>query len=160
MRAPLFTPLFRERQPILTNRSDSPLRLLGTLIVALLAFTMAIFPISMPQAAVSAGHQHAGVAGAGHKHVHDHAAVDGTHDHADVASHADAVSSASGDHERGSQDCSGPVCCSMGTCHAFQDTAFPILFSPAASNFPVAMPTDEQVGGITRGGLDKPPRTV
>jgi len=135
------------------------LRLLGTIIVALLAITMAIFPISVPQAAVSAGHQHA-MASAGHKHVHEHATIDRAHEHADVTSHADVVSSASGDHEKGSRDCTGPVCCSMGTCHAFQDTAFPILSSPAASHLPIAMPGDEQVGGITTGGLDKPPRTV
>jgi ABC-type nickel/cobalt efflux system permease component RcnA len=160
MRPPLFMPLFHERQPILANRSDSPLRLMGTLIVALLAITMAIFPISMPRAAASAGHQHAVVAGAGHEHVHDHATVDRAHDHADAASHADVVSSASGDHDQDSHDCTGPVCCSMGTCHAFQDTAFPILSSPAVSHLPVAMPGDEQVGGITTGSLDKPPRTV
>jgi len=127
------------------------LRLLGTLVVALLAITMAIFPISMPRAAVSAGHHHAQVAGAGHKHVHEHA---------DVASHDDVLASASGDHEQGSNDCSGPVCCSMGTCHAFQDTVLPILYSPAVSHLPMAMPGDDQLGGITADGLDKPPRTV
>lgn len=151
---------FREKYPNPTNRSVPPLRLMGTIIVALLAITMAIFPISVPQAAASAGHPHARVADAGHKHVHEHAAVDGPHGHADVASHHDVMASAFGDHDQGSHDCAGPVCCSMGTCHAFQASVLPDLSSPAASTIPVALPGDEQVEGITAGGLDKPPRTV
>ena len=55
------------------------MRLMGTIIVALLAFTMAIFPISVPQAAASAGHRHAATVGAGHAH----AVLDGDHDHPD-----------------------------------------------------------------------------
>ncbi|RDI57207.1 hypothetical protein [Microvirga subterranea] len=133
------------------------MRLLGTLIVALLAFTMAIFPISVPQAAASTGHPHATATAAGHTH----AAFDGDHGHVHepASSHEIAVD-ASADHGQGSHDCSGPVCCSMGTCHAFQAIALPDLFSPAASIVPVAFPGDEQVDGVTAGGLDKPPRTV
>jgi hypothetical protein len=132
------------------------LRLLGTLIVALLAFTMAIFPISVPQAAASAGHQHSVMVDAGH----EHATIDGDHEHADgLGSSHDTASGASADHHQGSQDCSGPVCCSMGTCHAFQASAPPGLYSPAVSAVSMMMAGDEQVGGITVSGLDRPPRT-
>jgi hypothetical protein len=132
------------------------LRLMGTIIVALLAFTMAIFPISVPQAAASAGHPHAAAVGVGHTH----ATFDEDHEHPDeVGSHGTDLGAAA-DHDQGPHDCSGPVCCSMGTCHAFQAIALPDLFSPAASVVPVALPGDEQVDGITAGGLDKPPRTV
>lgn len=133
------------------------MRLMGTIIVALLAFTMAIFPISVPQAAASAGHPHAAMVGA----VHEHAAIDGDHGHVhEPASSHDIALDASADHGQGSHDCSGLVCCSMGTCHAFQAIALPDLFSPAASIVLVALPGDEQVDGITAGSLDKPPRTV
>ena len=137
------------------------MRLMGTIIVALLAFTMAIFPISVPQAAASAAHQHALVASDGHKHAHEHI-VDGGHEHADVlaSSSDDATLSASSDHDQGSQDCTGVVCCSMGVCHAFQVSENPSLSSPAGALIPMAMAGDEQVGGITAGSLDKPPRTV
>ena len=132
------------------------MRLMGTIIVALLAFAMAIIPVSVPQAAPSAGHRHVATADAGHVH----AAIDADHAHPDgVASHGTELS-ASTDHDDGSRDCSGPVCCSMGTCHAFQASMLPDLCSPAASKIPVALPGDEQVEGITAGGLDKPPRTA
>jgi hypothetical protein len=129
---------------------------MGTIIVALLAFTMAIFPIAVPQAAASTGHPHAATAGTGHTH----AVLDGEHDHAHATASHGTDLSASADHGQGAHDCSGPVCCSMGTCHAFQASVLPDLSSPAASTIPVALPGDEQVEGITAGGLDKPPRTV
>lgn len=133
------------------------MRLMGTIIVALLAITMAIFPISVPQAAASAGHWHAATADAGHAH----AVLEGEHEHAhETASHGTDLSGGSVDRDQGPHDCSGPVCCSMGTCHAFQASMLPDLSSPAASTIPVALPGDEQVEGITTGGLDKPPRTV
>jgi hypothetical protein len=137
------------------------LRLLGTIIVALLAITMAIFPISVPQAVASAAHQHALVASIGHEHAHEHA-VDGDHEHTEVLASPsnDAALSASSDHDQGSQDCTGVVCCSMGVCHAFQVSENPSLSSPAGALIPMAMAGDEQVGGITASGLDKPPRTV
>jgi hypothetical protein len=129
---------------------------MGTIIVALLAFTMAIFPISVPQAAASAGHRHAATVDTGHAH----AAFDGDHEHPDeVGSHGTDLGAAA-DHGQGSHDCSGPVCCSMGTCHAFQTSVLSDLSSPAASTIPVALPGDEQLESITAGGLDKPPRTV
>ncbi len=132
------------------------MRLMGTIIVALLAFTMAIFPISVPQAAASGGHPHTAMVGA----VHADAATDGDHGHVHEAASHDIALNTSADHDQGSHDCSGPVCCSMGTCHAFQAIALPDLFVPAASVMPVSFPGDEQVEGIVAGGLDKPPRTI
>jgi hypothetical protein len=127
---------------------------------------MAIFPISVPQAAASTGHVHAAMA-AGHPHAvtaragHTRAAFDGDHGHVhEPATSHDIALEASADHGQDPHECSGPVCCSMGTCHAFQAIALPDLFSPAASIVPMAFPGDEQVEGITAGGLDKPPRTV
>ncbi len=132
------------------------MRLMGTIIVALLAFTMAIFPISVPQAAASAGHPHTAMVGA----VHGHAASGGDHDHVHEPASSHDITDASADHDQAPKDCSGPVCCSMGTCHAFQASVLPDLSSPAASTIPVALPGDEQVEGIGASGLDKPPRTV
>lgn len=153
----LSNPTIRDRYSAPTNRSVPPLRLMGTIIVALLAITMAILPISMPQAAASTGHQRAVMVDAGH----EHATVDGDHEHADeLASSHDTDVSASTDHHPGSKDCSGPVCCSMSTCHAFQETAAPNVYSPAVSQAPMVVTVDEQVEGITAGGLDRPPRTV
>ena len=130
---------------------------MGTIIVALLAITMAIFPISVPQAAAWAGHQHAAMAGPGH----EHAAVDGDHEHAvELTSSHDVTLGDSTDHHQGSKECSGPVCCSMATCHAFQESAAPSVYSPTVSQAAMALAGDEQVGGITTGGLDRPPRTV
>ena len=133
------------------------MRLMGTIIVALLAITMAIFPITVPQAAASAGHQHAIMIDAGHEHT----AIDGEHEHVDeLASSDDTSLRASTDHQQGSKDCSGPVCCSMGTCHAAQVSAPASVYSPTVSQASMTMAGDEQVGGITTGGLDRPPRTV
>jgi hypothetical protein len=130
---------------------------MGTIIVALLAITMAILPITMPQAAVSAEDHHALATGAGH----EHAATDGDHEHADtLASSGGAVSTGSNDHGGDSEDCTGVLCCSMSTCHAFQVSAHPSLYSPAVSQASMTMPGDEQIAGITVGGLDRPPRTV
>ena len=133
------------------------MRLMGTIIVALLAITMAILPISGPQGAAQAAHQHAAVATTGHAH----ADADGDHSHADpqVSSDTEALG-ISGDHDSDARDCTGVMCCSMGTCHAFQITAPPYLYSPAVSQVSMAMTRDEQVEEITIGGLDRPPRTI
>jgi ABC-type nickel/cobalt efflux system permease component RcnA len=149
----LSNPAFREKQSIHTNRSVPPLRLMSTIIVALLAITMAILPISVPQAAMPAGHGYAMAVDGGHGHA---AAVEGDHEHAD----APAASADLDNHDGDSQDCGGAMCCSMSTCHAFQESAAPSVFSPAVSRISMAAAGDDQVGGITTGGLDRPPRTV
>ena len=133
------------------------MRLMGTIIVALLAITMAIFPVTVPQAAASAGHQHAIMIGAGH----EHASVDGEHEHVDELVSSDGTTQrASTDHHQSSKDCSGPVCCSMGTCHAVQVSAPTGVYSPTVSQASMIMAGDRQVGGLATGGPDRPPRTV
>ncbi|WP_201860746.1 hypothetical protein [Microvirga soli] len=133
------------------------MRLMGTIIVALLAITMAIFPISGPQAAAQAAHRHAAVADT----VHGHAASEGDHEHADVTASCDASAwNVSADSHPDTQACVGLICCSMGACHAFQVSAAPSLYSPAVSEASTALACDEQVEEITIGGLDRPPRTV
>lgn len=153
----LSNPNFRDTYPLSTTRSFSSLRLMGTIIVALLAITMAIFPISMPQAVAHAAHQHVTRVGTGH----EHGVAERGHQHPDLqASHDAAAVGLSGSHDPDTQDCTGVVCCSMGACHAFQDTAPPSLFSPAVSEISIALTRDEQVEEVIVGGLDRPPRTV
>ncbi len=130
---------------------------MGTIIVALLAITMAILPISGPQGAAQAAHQHVAVTTTGHAHGE----TDGNHSHADLQVSSDTGAlGISGDHDSDTHDCTGVICCSMGTCHAFQITAPPALYSPAVSRVSIAMSRDEQVEEITIGGLDRPPRTI
>jgi hypothetical protein len=128
---------------------------MGTIIVALLAITMAILPISVPQAAMAAAHGHATVVDTGH----EHAAVDGDHEHTDVPASSAAFADLS-DHDGGAEDCTGPICCSMATCHAIQVGAPPSVYSPNSSQASMAMTRDEQVEGIPTAGPDRPPRTV
>jgi hypothetical protein len=133
------------------------LRLMGTIIVALLALTMAILPISTALAAASATHGHVLVVDAGH----DHAAVDGHHEHANVRASASDTSLADFTaHDGSPEDCTGPICCSMSACHAFQTSAPPSLYSPTGSQAPMAMAGDEQVMSVVSGRIDRPPRTV
>ena len=133
------------------------MRLMGIIIVALLAITMAIFPISMPQAAASMGPEHPVTADIGYAH----ATFDGVHEHAAVmASCDDVVASGCSDHDPGPHDPAGPNCCGMGMCHAFQLSVTPILNSPALSFAPVAIAGDEQVASAVSGRIDRPPRTV
>lgn len=133
------------------------MRLMSTIIVALLALTMAILPISTAQAVVPAAHGHAILVDAGH----DHAAVDGHHEHADVqASASDTVLADFGTHDGSPEDCTGLICCSMGACHAFQTSAPPSLCSPTDAEAPMAMAGDEQVMSVVSGRIDRPPRTV
>ena len=133
------------------------MRLMGTIIVALLAITMAILPISGPQGAAQAAHQHTVLTATGHSHGE----ADGDHSHADQQVSFDTGALAiSDDHDPDIQDCTGVICCSMGTCHAFQIPTPQNLRSPAVSQVSMAMTRDEQVEEITIGGLDRPPRTV
>ena len=133
------------------------MRLMGTIIVALLAITMAILPISGPQGAAQVAHQHAAVTTTGHTHGE----MDGNHSHADLQVSFDTGAlGISGDHDSDTHGCTGVICCSMGTCHAFQIAAPSYLYSPTVSQVSMVMTRDEQVEGITIGGLDRPPRTI
>jgi hypothetical protein len=123
------------------------LRLMGPIIAVVLAITMAIFPIPMPRAAAWHGPQDAVMLGSHH-----------THDGASVSCD-DASPVACGDHEHGTRD-TGPGCCGVGMCHAFQVSGAPDVHSPDACAVPMAIVGDEQVAGLVSGRLDRPPRSV
>ena len=124
------------------------MRPMGPIIAVLLAITMAIFPISMPRAAVLGGHGHAATLDASH-----------SHDEASVPHHHGA-SVTCGAHGSSHHDAGSPGCCGMTVCHAFQVSAAPDVLSPIVRTTSVAVSQDEQVEGVTPGGLDRPPRTV
>jgi hypothetical protein len=133
---------------------------MGTIIVALLAFTMAIFPISMPRAAASTVHVHAAQAA---KHAHD----DSAHSHhgkdarlGAPCHHGLGAAPGCDRHDGASHGQDGSNCCGGMGCHSFQVSAAPIISSPVASPTPLAIAGDEQVAGIVAGRLDRPPRTV
>lgn len=125
------------------------MRLMGTIIAVLLAIIMAVFPISMPQAAVSAGHQH-GAMHSGHGHG-DRAAKVSCDNRTLVAGETG---------NQNSHDAGGQICCSMGSCHALQAGTVPTLHLPAPTVIPAATTGDEQVDDIIPGRLDRPPRAV
>jgi len=159
MHGDLSEPHFRDTEPILTNGSDSPLRLLGTIVAALLAITMAIFPVGMPQAAASTGHSHAALA-AGHSHAggsaphHDEAAG------LQAVCHSSAVQSDCDRNPADPHDHGDANCCGGLGCHSFQVSSAPIISSPITSRILIAVAGDEQVSGIAPGRLDRPPRTM
>ncbi len=136
------------------------MRLMGTIIVALLAFTMAIFPVSMPRAAASAGQVRTALA-AGHAHdasAHSHHGKDAwltaaCHHGLEAALGCDRHDGASHGHDDSN-------CCGGLSCHSFQVSAAPIVSLTVASPTPLAIAGDEQVAGIVAGRLDRPPRTV
>jgi hypothetical protein len=112
---------------------------------------MAVFPVAMPQAAASTGHNHASGA-------HEHEAPDGT---ADVsAPHEDDTleheHAASHDQDEGSSS----SCCGTTTCHAFQVSSSPALGARLPLIGVVQVACDHQVPGVFPGRLERPPRTV
>ncbi|WP_046867842.1 hypothetical protein [Microvirga massiliensis] len=124
--------------------------MMGRVIAVLLAITMAIFPISMPRAAMPGGHHHA-------------AALEGDHGTADGVSAMHHHVSDDGDcrdHFGGLHDGSGAPCCGMGACHAFEMAVAPDVSSPVTAAVPLAIVADGQVDGTIPGRLDRPPRTV
>jgi hypothetical protein len=130
---------------------------MGSIIVALLAITLAVFPISMPQAAASSGHEHAMAVSV----EHNHAVVDADHQHVDVLASCDyTAASGCNDHASGPHDGTDPSCCGTGTCHAAETSLPPSLYSPLPSDAPMVMAGDGQVARVVSGRIDRPPRTV
>jgi hypothetical protein len=120
---------------------------MGLVIAVLLAVTAGIVVIAASQAAASSGRHSLTLPQTGHVHEgmsHDQAAT-----------REDCGDNSSGDHGSGGTDC-----CGMGACHAVQLTAAPVLHSPYVSAAAIAAIGNEQVDGITAGGLDRPPRTI
>lgn len=137
------------------------MRLIGLIIAALLAVAAGVLVISAPQAVASGGRillssamdQHTDV---GHVHAdtaHEHGVSSPVHDHASAKKDC-------GDPASGNHGGAGADCCNMGACHAVQALAAPMLHGPCASAAGIVLTGDEQVAGITLGGLDRPPRTV
>jgi hypothetical protein len=116
---------------------------------------MAIFPISMPQAAAAkVGHHETQAA---HSHVHDHAAAQACDD-------GDAGligSDRSACHERPDADGKGDtLCCGSIVCHVFQVSVAPGLYTPIARSISLSVAVDEQVPSAFLGRIERPPRTV
>ncbi len=131
------------------------MQVMRTIIAALLAACMAIFPIAMPQASALAGHSHTSAAtadartadvidAAGHAHLCDEASDAAHHEH---ASH------------NGNPD-NGQTCCGSMTCHAFQVSAAPSLVTRLRLSGVVHISRDQQVALTFSGRLDRPPRTA
>jgi hypothetical protein len=135
------------------------LRLIGLIIAALLAVAAGVLVISAPQAVASGSRilLSSAVGGQAHgSHVHadaDHEHGVQSHDHASARKDC-------GDPASGTHGGAGADCCNMGACHAVQALAAPMLHTPCTSAAVIAFTGDEQVAGITPGGLDRPPRTV
>ncbi len=149
-RGVLFAPAFRGMYRS-GDEGWAGLRLMRTILVVLLAVSMAVFPVAMPQAAASTGHNHASGA-------HEHEAPDGT---ADVsAPHEDDTleheHAASHDQDEGSSS----SCCGTTTCHAFQVSSSPALGARLPLIGVVQVACDHQVPSVFPGRLERPPRTV
>lgn len=129
------------------------MRLTSTLIAVLLALSMAIFPITMVRAAAMGGHSHGATTQADHGDHHHPTSLE-----ADCAP-VSAVDSGCTSSEDPSHT-SGPSCCGMGACHAFQLSAAPEVFTPVRSVQIVHMSGDQQVSGAFSVRIDRPPRTV
>ncbi|MFC4171584.1 hypothetical protein ACFOYU_05875 [Microvirga sp. GCM10011540] len=138
------------------------MRLIGLIIAALLVVAAGVLVISAPQAVASGGQIIQLFATDTDAH--------GSQVHAEM-DHAHGVRSAALDHHASTQeDCGDPAsgnhgragadCCGMGACHAVQALAAPTLHSPSTSAAIIVLVGDEQVAGITPGGLDRPPRTA
>ena len=131
------------------------MRLTRAIIAVLLAVSMAMFPISMPQAAaMKAGHHGAQAA---HPHVHDHGSARACHD-------GDAGligSDRSACHEHPDADAKGDtLCCGSIVCHVFQVSVAPGLYTPIARSISLAIAVEEQVPSAFLGRIERPPRTV
>ena len=138
----------------LSDRRHSILRLTRAIIAALLAVSMAIFPISMPQAAMKASHHGAQAA---HSHVHDHAAAQACLEGDSGVIGGDR----SACHEHPDADGKGDtLCCGSIVCHVFQVSVAADLYTPIARSISLAVAVEEQVPSAFIGRIERPPRTV
>lgn len=124
------------------------MRLVSTVMAALLALSLAVFPISGARSVATIGHHH------------QHSAKGSVGDHSSILhDSADDLTSAN--------DCSGHKapqgkqggCCDMGSCHAFTAvpfalTGFPLLLMGSIAD------GDEQVRGDLSSHIERPPRTA
>lgn len=130
-------------------------------IAALVAVSMAIFPIGMGPAAGLVGGQH-GFAGAGHHDV----AVAGVQDHhpgkadASQACDADEAEALGAAGESAPDAQSAAFCCGGTACHFFQLSSVPPVLTPPTRPLALAAAGEEQLAGTVPDQLDRPPRTV
>jgi hypothetical protein len=142
------------------------LQRMRVIIAVILAISMAIFPIAMPQTAAMTGGHHGAAAATAHDHDHD--ASSATHHDHDLDALLDCVNDRVGDshhgascHQQAGVDGSGDAfCCGSIACHAFQLTASPTVYVPLAVSSGLALSGEEQVTGDFFGRIDRPPRTV
>jgi len=143
-----------ERNRNSTNRSNSPVRLMGVIIAVLFALSMAILPIAGAQAAGVMNH-HDRIATEDVHEGHHHATAPDCEDADAASAPADDCSSTG----HASHDDLSAGCCSMA-CHAFTVT-FPVTLSePTPFVRPMAIRSDQQVDGGLSARLERPPRTV
>jgi hypothetical protein len=127
---------------------------------------MAIFVISVPQAAAMTNASEVAAVEAHHSH-RDGSHMGMSHEemaHGDEASlacdvQADAADDCSG-HEQDSHHAGGSSCCSMGGCHSFQVSTAPDLVAQPIAAASIIAFGDEQVAGTFSLRIDRPPRTV
>ena len=133
------------------------MRLLSTILAVFLAVSMAILPISMPQAAdLNGGHHNLSV-----EVTHSQSEAD-AHLHAVSAECEPATISQAPDcasHNQTSHDPAGGSCCNM-SCHAFQVSSWPNLFERVSTGRAVNSTADQQVVGVIASRIDRPPRTI
>jgi hypothetical protein len=131
------------------NWSVRVLGLVRTIVAALIAVCVAIFPIAMPRAAaltdvggMSVSHQAAA-------HSDEHAVLG---EHSEAAHHEHA--------SHGHSDGNESSCCGTTACHAFQVSAGPSVSALRRLIGPIRIACDQQVAEALPGRLDRPPRTV
>lgn len=139
------------------DEEQPDLWLMRTIIAALLAVCMAIFPIAMPQAAALAGHSHQAVPV---DHTHEKLNLEQASVHCEDAAvgvtSANEHGTASGDHDGGD----GSSCCGTTACHPFQVISTLTIGARLPVIGVVQVTRDHQVSGVFSGRLDRPPRTV
>jgi hypothetical protein len=145
------------------------LQRMRAIIAVILAVSLAIFPIAMPQAAVMAGGHHGAATATVHDH-HHHDASSATvthHDHGNVHASFDCMNDHVSDRHHGASchhaetdSSSDAFCCGNIACHAFQLTASPIVYVPSRSSSGPVVSGEEQIPGDFVGRIDRPPRTI
>jgi hypothetical protein len=143
-----------ERNSNPTNRSNSPVRLMGVIIAVLLALSTAILPIAGAQAAGVMNH-HGRTAAEDVQDDHLHATTLGCEDGTVAFTVADDCSST----EHTSGDGLSVSCCSMA-CHVFTLGVPVTLSEPTPLVRLTAIRSDQQVEGGLSARLERPPRTI
>lgn len=136
-----------------------PLHLTRTILVAMIAICLAVFPVGMSRASASmsvpvpvaaTGHSHPAGSGATHKHEHASAA-------ASVQDQAQSSGDCAG-HGKSGKDCPS-ACCGFG-CHVFSVVLDVVLWAPLGRPIQLTTGNDEQVENGQPLFIERPPRSV